>query len=78
MFRARGHNSQLKIDAGTVLLPGLPLLQANPQARVNKTQTVFQLCICRTGRLFLAPPASQCVADSHVCRHWIDILPDIS
>ena len=49
VFRARGHNSQFKIDAGTVLLPGLPTLQARSQARrnINQTQTVYQLCICR-------------------------------
>ena len=53
VFRARGHNSQFKIDAGTVLLPGLPSLQARSQARsearrTNQTQTVYQLCICRS------------------------------
>ena len=97
VFRARGHNSQFKIDAGTVLLPGLPTLQARGEARSearsearrhgNMTQTVYQLCICRstqssvsqsfishfspscrTGRLFLAPSNSQCIADTHVCR----------
>ena len=49
VFRARGHNSQFKIDAGTVLLPGLPTLHARSQARsnINQTQTVYQLCICR-------------------------------
>lgn len=29
---------------------------------------LLQLCICRSGRLFLAPALSHCVADSHVCR----------
>ena len=31
MFRARGHNSQFRIDAGTILLPGLPTLARSVQ-----------------------------------------------
>ena len=31
VFRARGHNSQFRIDAGTILLPGLPTLARSVQ-----------------------------------------------
>lgn len=69
MFRARGHNSQFRIDAGTILLPGLPTLARQPRrAGHSNNQTVYQLCICRSGRLFLAPALTHCIADSHVCR----------
>ena len=87
VFRARGHNSLLRIDAGTVLLPGLPALARQPRRRNPTNETVYQLCICRwaschvssvatchycsisrSGRLFLAPPLTHCIADSHVCR----------
>ena len=47
VFRARGHNSLLRIDAGTVLLPGLPALARQPRRRNPTNETVYQLCICR-------------------------------
>jgi len=72
VFRARGHNSKFRIDAGTILLPSLPSLPYRHRSIAGQTQssnqTVYQLCICRSGRLFLAPALSHCVADSHVCR----------
>jgi len=84
-MRARGHNSQFKIDAGIIRLPRLLEVKSvhnkhhqylrntsHPGGGHENKQgdllAVYQLCICRSGRLFLSPALSHCVADSHVCR----------
>jgi len=71
-LRARGHNSEFKIDAGTIRLPRLTEWKASKHkatpAATQSNQTIYQLCLCRSGRLFVSPAMAHCVADSHVCR----------
>ncbi|XP_046394688.1 delta-sarcoglycan-like isoform X2 [Ischnura elegans] len=67
----------IRLDSASVMLPMLKLV--NPVRRKPLSSDsdltghrrgfeVFQLCVCGNGKLFIAPPRGDCVADGEVCR----------
>lgn len=45
------------------------LVKSSPKLQGKSYNDVYQLCMCQNGKLFLAPPDGQCVADSVLCVH---------
>ncbi|XP_024084442.1 uncharacterized protein LOC106662016 [Cimex lectularius] len=67
----------IRLEAARILLPGLKTAHSRPQPRgrqsfqpASATSTVFQLCSCHNGKLFLAPADGLCATDNEklLCR----------
>ncbi|XP_071452552.1 delta-sarcoglycan-like isoform X2 [Hetaerina americana] len=71
----------IRLDSASVMLPKLKLVNLPPLPTRRKPSPresdihahrrgfeVFQLCVCGTGKLFVAPPMGECIADGEVCR----------
>lgn len=59
---------EIRLESSSVLMPTLPT--AIPSSKASRSHEIFQLCACKNGRLFLAPPHSVCAADDdeRICR----------
>ncbi|XP_050426502.1 delta-sarcoglycan isoform X2 [Adelges cooleyi] len=70
----------IQIDAAKVFFKGLKTFSTDPQkdgkpnlgptASRDKLPSVYQLCVCGNGKVFMSPPDGQCAADNEslVCR----------
>lgn len=72
----RSEVGAIRLEAGSVTMPQLPTAKIGsgrmPSAhdRTAPAHDVFQLCVCESGKLFLASPHLVCAAESdgRVCR----------
>uniref|UniRef100_A0A0A9X6V5 Delta-sarcoglycan n=2 Tax=Lygus hesperus TaxID=30085 RepID=A0A0A9X6V5_LYGHE len=66
----------IRLEAARVVLPGLKTAHSRPQPRgrplvsATPATTVFQLCSCHNGKLFLAPADGVCATENEkvLCR----------
>lgn len=58
-------SSGIHINSTNIFMKNM--VKSNPVSLGHQHDDVFQLCMCHTGRLFLAPPDGQCAADSVLC-----------
>lgn len=60
---------QVKLESSSILMPQLPHATSSPRSVQTKSDEIFQLCVCRNGKLFIAPSHSVCSgSDEHICR----------
>ncbi|XP_029644268.1 zeta-sarcoglycan [Octopus sinensis] len=60
--------SFISFDAKGIYLKNLKINRDTGGNSTNFNAKVFQLCMCNTGRLFLAPPTEECMATNDACR----------
>ncbi|XP_028177341.1 delta-sarcoglycan-like [Ostrinia furnacalis] len=60
----------IKFDAPNIIISNLKEANVTNKAQKNiRTMKVYQLCVCLSGKLFLAPPDSVCAStDDDMCR----------
>lgn len=60
---------QVRLESSSILMPQLPHATSSPRSIQTKSDEIFQLCVCRNGKLFIAPSHSVCSgSDDHICR----------
>ena len=65
------------LTSGEVLMPGLPTLNTTTDEDSRRQynygagvmNTVYQACVCASGKMFLVLPTSECVANKDFCKH---------
>jgi len=68
-LRIKTNTGQILLDSPSVLLPKLPLASSFTHATSpGPDPSVYQVCVCSTGRLFLAPSSSSCMARTAICN----------
>lgn len=71
----------IKLESSSVVMPSLPTAKTGPRMPLGgassssngagaSTYEIFQLCVCESGKLFLASPHLVCASenDDRVCR----------
>lgn len=60
---------QVRLESSSILMPLLPTATSSLKPVQSKPDEIFQLCVCRNGKLFLAPSHSVCAgSEEQVCR----------
>nr|XP_024215590.1 delta-sarcoglycan-like [Halyomorpha halys] len=69
-FKLESLDGAIRLEAAKVVIPGLKTAHARSRTPGASASSVFQLCSCSNGKLFLAPGDGLCAADSEsiVCR----------
>lgn len=61
---------QIKLDSSKVYMPRLQTVTAVREVATekNKNVTVYQVCVCANGKLFLSPADGECITtDNGTC-----------
>ncbi|GAB6026898.1 hypothetical protein CHUAL_013543 [Chamberlinius hualienensis] len=89
-LRLQSTDGSITMDAEKIVLKNLVEAPVTTKPQNSESVTVYQLCACLNGRLFLAEPKEHCQGDSSICNAectckcsfttaftGIDGLPDI-
>jgi len=66
---------QIILNTGKIVLPRVPIVDTNISANNYKTYTttkdisIYQVCVCGSGKVFLAPANRQCDSNTDLCRY---------
>ncbi|KAK3852232.1 hypothetical protein Pcinc_041173 [Petrolisthes cinctipes] len=58
----------IKFDTPNIFVQGLPTSNVQTDDKGLDDHAVYQLCVCSSGRLFLARPKGVCAANSPTCK----------
>lgn len=64
----------IKLESSSIVMPSLPTAKIGPRTQSGDSSDaayeIFQLCVCESGKLFLALPHLVCASenDDRVCR----------
>ncbi|XP_050511082.1 gamma-sarcoglycan isoform X2 [Diabrotica virgifera virgifera] len=60
----------IKLETSSILMPLLPTAKVMSRAASSDTYDIYQLCVCESGKLFLASPHLVCASenDDRLCR----------
>ncbi|KAJ8984455.1 hypothetical protein NQ317_012520 [Molorchus minor] len=66
----RSEEGAIRLETSSVMLPFIPIVNVSSRPTSSRTHSVYQLCVCESGKLFLASPHSVCASegDSRICR----------
>ncbi|CAG9823204.1 unnamed protein product [Phaedon cochleariae] len=66
----RSEVGAIRLDAGSILMPLLPTAKVVSRPATGSKHDIFQLCVCESGKLFLASPHLVCASenDDRLCR----------
>ncbi|XP_072391203.1 gamma-sarcoglycan [Diabrotica undecimpunctata] len=60
----------IKLETSSILMPLIPTAKVMSRAATSDTYDIYQLCVCESGKLFLASPHLVCASenDDRLCR----------
>ncbi|XP_065219608.1 delta-sarcoglycan isoform X2 [Planococcus citri] len=59
----------IKLESSKVYLPGLQAAKTTSvKSSIPNNVTVYQVCVCENGKLFLSPADGECIPDFDICR----------
>ncbi|KAJ8922665.1 hypothetical protein NQ315_007697 [Exocentrus adspersus] len=60
----------VKLETSSVMMPLIPIANLSNRPTASRSHDVYQLCVCESGKLFLASPHTVCASenDGRVCR----------
>lgn len=66
----RSEIGALRLESSSIIVPELPTAKVTHRPIASRNFDVFQLCVCETGRLFLADPHVVCASENEdgLCR----------
>lgn len=66
----RSEIGALRLESSSIIVPQLPTAKVTHRPIASRSFDVFQLCVCETGRLFLADPHVVCASENEdgLCR----------
>ncbi|XP_074032264.1 sarcoglycan delta isoform X2 [Leptinotarsa decemlineata] len=60
----------IKLETSSIVMPRLPTAKVSSSSSANSKHDIYQLCVCESGKLFLASPHVVCASenDDRLCR----------
>ncbi|KAG5887155.1 hypothetical protein JTB14_016849 [Gonioctena quinquepunctata] len=60
----------IKMETSSIIMPLLPIAKASHGSATSSKHDIYQLCVCESGKLFLASPHLVCASenDDRLCR----------